>query len=71
MDRDDFEALIAGLESQGMTKTAIARYAGLSYATVWRLANGGCKDHYSGTIDRLEDLLQRSIAGKQKSLVKK
>ena len=57
----DFEGLIAGLESQGMSRAEIAQRAGVSRATVWRLANRIGSDHLSGTVQRIETL-QRSLA---------
>ena len=44
MDHDDFEGMIAMLEHCGLSKTTIARETGVSYSTVWRMANGTCND---------------------------
>jgi hypothetical protein len=59
MNADEFSALIAGLESQGMTKTVIARETGLSRMTVWRLAVGECSRPSYDTITRLKAFERR------------
>jgi transcriptional regulator with XRE-family HTH domain len=60
MERKNVETLIAGLERQGISKKEIANRSGMSYATVWRMANGVGSDHLGGTLQRIEQL-QRSI----------
>jgi transcriptional regulator with XRE-family HTH domain len=57
---DSFAAMIAGLEATGVSRAEIATRAGVSRATVWRLANGICADHLSSTVQRIEQL-QRSL----------
>lgn len=56
MKDSDFEGLVAGLEQQGLTKTAIARETGLSYSTVWRISNGVGKNHFADTVDRIKSV---------------
>lgn len=48
--------MIAGLESSGMTRTEIARKAGVSRMTVWRLAVGEGRSPLYETIHALENL---------------
>jgi transcriptional regulator with XRE-family HTH domain len=60
MRKDEFEALIAGLESQGISRSEIAQRSGMSRTTVWRMANGICADHLAGTVQRIEKL-QHSV----------
>lgn len=55
-----FAAMIAGLESQGISRKEIAQRAGVSVATIWRIANGASKDHLAGTVKRLERV-ERSL----------
>jgi transcriptional regulator with XRE-family HTH domain len=61
MQNGEFEALIEGLERQGISKREIAERSGVSYATVWRIANGVGGDHLGATLQRIEKL-QRSTA---------
>lgn len=56
----DFAAMIAGLESHGISRKEIAQRAGVSRATVWRLANDTNRDHLSGTVAKIERI-SRSI----------
>lgn len=55
MKADEFSALIAGLQSEGISRTQIANGAGLSRATVWRLAEGECRQPGYETITRLKN----------------
>lgn len=57
MDPHSFEALIAGLESSGMSRSDIAMHAGVSRDTVWRLATGQAKRPSFDTVSRIEKLL--------------
>lgn len=54
MKNADFQGLIAGLESQGLSRTEIARAAGISRQTVWRIASGQAREPGFNTIRRLE-----------------
>lgn len=60
MRHEPFDALIAGLEDQGISRTEIARGAGLSRDTVWRLATGTARQPYFDTIDRLQHFAQKA-----------
>ena len=60
MQRQPFDALIAGLEHQGISRTEIAQATGLSRDTIWRLATGMARQPYYDTIDRLQDFARRN-----------
>lgn len=60
MRDEDFAGLIAGLEASGRSRAEIARAAGISRATVWRLATGQAREPAYGTIQRLKRLESRS-----------
>ncbi|MDW9823493.1 MULTISPECIES: helix-turn-helix domain-containing protein [Sinorhizobium] len=62
MKQEEFAAIIAGLESQGMTPTEIARESGLSRMTVWRIANGETSRPSYDTVIRLKSLAVRRTA---------
>ena len=62
MKPDEFAAIIAGLESQGMTPSEIARESGLSRMTVWRIANGETSRPSYETVIRLKSLAARRDA---------
>ncbi|MCA1404681.1 helix-turn-helix domain-containing protein [Ensifer sp. IC3342] len=62
MTADEFAAIIAGLESQGMKPSEIARQTGLSRMTVWRIANGETSRPSYDTVDRLKSLAARRAA---------
>ena len=49
MRHEPFDALIAGLEHQGISRD-----------TIWRLATGTARQPYFDTIDRLQDFARRS-----------
>ncbi|PLU16001.1 hypothetical protein BMJ31_24210 [Sinorhizobium medicae] len=59
MKQEEFAAIIAGLESQGMTPT---RESGLSRMTVWRIANGETSRPSYDTVIRLKSLAVRRTA---------
>lgn len=61
MRDDDFAGLIAGLESKGQTRSAIARAAGISRVTVWRIATGQARAPAYDTIQRLKRLDARTV----------
>jgi len=61
MHRETFEALIRGLESYGISKREIAERTGVSYATVWRMANGIGGDHLGTTLQRIEKLQRATV----------
>lgn len=68
MHDEDFAALIAGLESHGVSQQEIARRTGVSRATVWRLANNVCQNHFAGTVNKiraLSDTVTRQAALKR------
>ena len=72
MQAEQFEALIAGLEAQGMSKGDISRCSGVSYATVWRMANGAAQQPSYQTVERLQRLVvDRSIFPKSYSPMNK
>jgi len=56
MRDEDFAGLVAGLEASGHTRTEIARAAGISRATVWRIATGNAREPGAHTIERLRRL---------------
>lgn len=62
MDPDQFAAIIAGLESQGISRSDIAKGAGISRATVWRLAVGDARLPSYQTITRLKNFERQSCA---------
>lgn len=62
MQRDHFEALIAGLENRGISRSAIASGAGISRDTVWRLATGTARRPSHETIERLQVFEQKYSA---------
>jgi len=53
MDAEQFAALIAGIESRGISRTEIAVGARISRTTVWRLATGEARAPSFETITRL------------------
>ncbi|WP_042778879.1 helix-turn-helix domain-containing protein [Sinorhizobium fredii] len=59
MQDDEFAALIAGIRSQGLTPSEIARETGLSRMTVWRLSVGETSRPSYDTIVRLKSLAAR------------
>lgn len=69
MDPDQFAAIIAGLESQGISQSEIARETGLSRMTIWRLNTGISPrpsyetvmklKNYSERVSPVTDMLQR------------
>lgn len=60
MRHEPFDALIAGLEDLGISRTEIAQATGLSRDTIWRLATGSARQPYFETIDRLQDFARKS-----------
>jgi transcriptional regulator with XRE-family HTH domain len=54
-----FQSMIAGLEDRGLSRTQIAEEAGLSRATVWRLATGEAREPSWQTIDALRNIEKR------------
>ncbi|WP_139813071.1 helix-turn-helix domain-containing protein [Ensifer aridi] len=62
MKPQEFTAIIAGLESQGMTPSEIAREAGLSRMTVWRIAKGETSRPSYETVTRLKSVVARRTA---------
>jgi hypothetical protein len=65
MRTDEFRALIAGLETQGLSKAEIARQTNppMSRATLWRYLNGN-SNHLETTFTRVERLARRyGVAG--------
>jgi transcriptional regulator with XRE-family HTH domain len=61
MNTDEFEALIAGLESRGYSRSEIAHGARLSRTTVWRLAVGEARQPSYATITRLKAFATEKI----------
>ncbi|MDX0230258.1 helix-turn-helix domain-containing protein [Sinorhizobium meliloti] len=59
MDTSQFAAIIAGIESTGMTKSEIARETGLSRMTVWRYSVGEFSKPSYDTVIRLQALAER------------
>ena len=61
MRTDEFRALIAGLETHGLSKAEIARQASppMSRATIWRYLNNGNSNHFEETFTRVERLAKR------------
>jgi transcriptional regulator with XRE-family HTH domain len=43
MPPDEFQAMIAGIEATGVTRTQIARRVGMTRDTVWRYATGSVR----------------------------
>lgn len=60
MKREEFGALVAGLERRGISKTEIARKTGSSYSTIWRLRHNEIGRPSFETVRRLE-LLSRDL----------
>jgi transcriptional regulator with XRE-family HTH domain len=63
---DQFAAMIAGLESSGLSRSEIAEQAHLSRSTVWRLAEGMAREptHESFVkVSRLAEKVVRSGRG--------
>lgn len=59
---EQFQAMIAGLESAGLTRTQIAQQARLSRATVWRLATGEGREPLYSTISAIETVQKKFVA---------
>lgn len=57
-DEDRFDALIAGLEQSGYTRTDIATATGLSRQTIWRFANGMARDPKHDTAVRIKNFAE-------------
>lgn len=53
MDAEQFAALIAGIENQGISRTEIAYGARISRTTVWRFAEGAAHNPSFETVTRL------------------
>jgi len=53
---EQFAAWIAGLESEGLSRTEIAERAGVSRNTVWRLATGSATMPSHSTVSRIEKI---------------
>jgi transcriptional regulator with XRE-family HTH domain len=69
MRSETFEALIRGLESQGISRTEIAQRSGVSRTTVWRLAEGVVTEPSWTTGNRIEKLFSSAVSPvKQKML---
>jgi transcriptional regulator with XRE-family HTH domain len=62
MRTPDFAALIAGLESAGMTRGQIAASCHLSRNTVWRLATGEMRAPSYSTIQKIEALYVKRVS---------
>jgi predicted transcriptional regulator len=56
MRDEDFRGLIAGLEASGIKRSEIARSAGISRQTVWRIATGQAQEPYFSTIRRIKEI---------------
>jgi transcriptional regulator with XRE-family HTH domain len=56
---EQFQAMIAGLESAGLSRAEIARRAGLSRMTVWRLAEGEGREPLYRTVRAIEAVQQK------------
>jgi len=56
MKEDDFQGLVAALEASGHSRSEIARAAGISRKTVWRIATGQSREPDFNTITRLRRL---------------
>lgn len=54
--QETFAAMIAGLESAGLSRTEIAIRAGISRNTVWRMATGEVREPAYSTVIRVERL---------------
>jgi hypothetical protein len=61
MQAREFEALIAGLEGRGLTRSEIASQTGLSRMTIWRFANGMAREPSHRVVSRLETFAARSV----------
>jgi len=59
-DAERFASMVGALRSSGLTLRAIGRQAGLSPATVWRMAEGASKQPSYDTIKRLEKAWERA-----------
>ncbi|MCZ8548705.1 hypothetical protein OOJ09_31510 [Mesorhizobium qingshengii] len=60
---DLFPAMIAGLESAGLSRADIAEQAQVSKTTIWRMANSTSRDHLSATASRVAGLHERVVGG--------
>ena len=68
MPQPNYRAMIAALESHGLSRGDIAQAAGVSRATIWRMQNDP-RDHMAGTVERVERverLHQRIVSGAEK-----
>ena len=45
--------MIADLERAGISRGEIERQTNLSRSTIWRLVNGGNRDHMAGTVEKV------------------
>ena len=68
MQSEQFQALVAGLESMGMTRPQIADQAGLSINTIWRFGNGRVSEPTYRTVQALERLHERVISNRRPSV---
>ena len=59
MENDQFEALIAGLERCGVSRSEIAHATGLSRDTIWRMASGNVRQPLHQTVERLHKFAQK------------
>lgn len=58
---DVFQSMLAGLAATGMTTTDIARQAGLSRQTLYRLENGEARAPSFSTYERLDRVYRANV----------
>lgn len=63
MSPSTFAAMIAGIESHGVSRPQIVEISGLSKNTVWRMAAGEVRLPSYETVRRLEYVHRRVIEG--------
>jgi transcriptional regulator with XRE-family HTH domain len=61
MDACQFDTLIAGLEEMGFSRSEIAYGAGVSRATVWRLASGEIQSPNYATAVKLQKYAENPV----------
>jgi lambda repressor-like predicted transcriptional regulator len=60
-DPEMFAGMIAGLEQAGLSRTEIAREAGLSRNTIWRAATGMWREPDHQSVVKLDRIFQRAV----------
>jgi transcriptional regulator with XRE-family HTH domain len=62
----DLAAMLAGLQSTGMSRTEISNATGLSRQTIWRFASGMGREPTADAFLRVQQLVHKVMAVQRK-----